>query len=99
MSFVSFRDKEQYPDKTCSSQTDSDEWQALAQSLNREAFYQLPDTMGCPDCADGGAEWIEIEEDDKKYRVTFEYGADIPQIAPLLAKVREIREGYILRCQ
>jgi hypothetical protein len=95
----SFRSKEQYPDKTCSIQTDSDDWQTLGQSLNREAFYQLPDTIGCPDCADGGAEWIEIEENDKKYRVTFEYGTDISQIGPLLTKVRALRGGYIHRCQ
>lgn len=97
--FKSFRDKDQYPDKACSNQTDSEEWQALVQSLNREAFHQLPDTIGCPDCADGGAEWIEVEEGDKKYRVTFEYGTDIPEIGPLLTKVRELREGYTSQCQ
>jgi hypothetical protein len=29
--------------------------------------------IGCPDCADGGAEWLELGFEKEVKRVTFEY--------------------------
>ena len=38
------------------------------------SFFELPETIGCPDCADGRAEWLEIElMNGEKHKVTFEY--------------------------
>jgi hypothetical protein len=90
------RTQSQHPDKTCNSPTNSAEWQALEQVSDREALRGLPETIGCPDCADA---WIEMEEGGKKYRVTFGYQADIPAIQPLLDRVREVRNRYALQCE
>ncbi|CAF4619589.1 unnamed protein product, partial [Rotaria socialis] len=34
----------------------------------------LDDCIGWPDCAGGGAEWIEVNWSTKSKLVTFEYG-------------------------
>jgi hypothetical protein len=95
----SFRDKNNHPDKQCTVPAGQDDWQQLQRLINREALQELPETIGCPDCADGGAEWIEIEEGENTCRITFEYNTDIPEIGPLLNKVREIRNRQIQQCQ
>ena len=33
----------------------------------------MDEIIGCPDCADGGAEWIEITSGETSHKVTFEY--------------------------
>lgn len=68
-----------------------EEWdsiQALAANTNLSG---LPDTIGCPDCADGGAESLAITANGQERRVSFDYGAQIPQAAQLLERIRELR--------
>lgn len=71
-------------------------WAALKETVaaKYEAFSKLDTIIGCPDCADGGAEWIEIEQGATVRRVTFEYGKEIPEIKELIAIVREIRGKF-----
>ncbi|HLO44010.1 MAG TPA: hypothetical protein VK175_06750 [Leadbetterella sp.] len=58
-----------------------------------EKFFKLDEVYGCPDCADGGSEWIEITTaDDKTKKVTFEYGKTVPEIENLIKLLREERE-------
>lgn len=46
---------------------------AILDQLNLQEFFSLDSVTGCPDCADGGAEWIEIKGKGKTYKVIFEY--------------------------
>ena len=55
----------------------------------------LDDRIGCPDCADGGAEWIEIDSMDGVKRVTFENGQTVNGIEPLVEKLRQLRNQYL----
>ncbi len=48
------------------------------------------ETLGCPDCADGGAEVVELGDQ----RVTFEYAEDAGGASPLAEALREIRETF-----
>lgn len=48
-------------------------WESLTSSINFDNFKDLDAIIGCPDCADGGAEWIEITSDGETHKVTFEY--------------------------
>ncbi len=48
-------------------------WTELIEKINIDAFLSLDSIIGCPDCADGGAEWIEIKSKEKTYKVIFEY--------------------------
>lgn len=70
------------------------EWQALVAALDRSKIEALPETLGCPDCADGGAESIEVVGPDWRKSVTFEFGATIPDLQPLLDRVRALRGRF-----
>lgn len=48
-------------------------WKELIDNMNFDSFLKLDSIIGCPDCADGGAEWIEIKSKEKTYKVIFEY--------------------------
>jgi hypothetical protein len=67
------------------------EWQdvqRLAAATNMEA---LPDVVGCPDCADGGAEGLTIEAGGRAESVSFDFGANLPEAQALLERVRALR--------
>lgn len=49
-------------------------WDSVKSDFVVKDFFNLPETIGCPDCADGGAEWIEIQlTNGDTHKVTFEY--------------------------
>lgn len=59
--------------------------------LNTASFFLLPETIGCPDCADGGAEWLEIElSTGEKHKVTFEYFKEPDFMKPQIEKLRNL---------
>ncbi|CAF1589294.1 unnamed protein product, partial [Adineta steineri] len=66
----------------------SDEWQKLISLIDSRSFQALDDTIGCPDCADGGAEWIQINWLNKNKQVTFEYGKLIQGFEGLINELR-----------
>lgn len=58
----------------CSETLDQEIWDEVNNFNQLSTFFELPGVLGCPDCADGGAEWVEIElANGEKHRVTFEY--------------------------
>jgi hypothetical protein len=67
---------------------------SLAASI---AFADLKDVYGCPDCADGGAEWVEIDTGALRKRVTFDHAAGPPELQPLLQELRTLRERLLPR--
>lgn len=73
------------------------QWNELIALVNLERIRALPNRIGCPDCADGGAEWIEIDATDGTKRVTFEYGSSVEGIETFLARIRKLREKYLTR--
>jgi hypothetical protein len=48
-------------------------WNSFNASLDFKSFLKLPKRIGCPDCHDGGASWIEISKSGVIHKVTFEY--------------------------
>jgi hypothetical protein len=67
------------------------EWQQLTTLAASARIAGLPETIGCPDCADGGAESLAIRAENVEKQVNFDHGADITELQPLLTRVREIR--------
>lgn len=69
------------------------EWQDIAAAATEAAaaFDTLPERIGCPDCADGGAESLTIVEPGRTKTVEFEYGASLAGVQPLLERVRALR--------
>ncbi|MGN8224812.1 hypothetical protein [Gracilimonas sp. BCB1] len=69
------------------------EWVEIESLVDQEALNALPKVIGCPDCADGGAEWVEIQSPGFVKKVTFEYGQPPAQIKELADRLRETRES------
>ncbi|MEP0985397.1 hypothetical protein [Ekhidna sp.] len=75
--------------KTCESSYSG--YNALISELDVDAFMSLEETIGCPDCADGGAEWVEITTAEVSKKVTYEYGKT-PDA--LLSIIDELKRQY-----
>lgn len=71
------------------------EWESLVSAIDRSRIEGLPAIVGCPDCADAGAESLEVLGDGWRKRVDFDYGAAMPELQPLLARVRAVRQRLI----
>ncbi len=72
------------------------DWNTLQSLANFDAFAKQPERIGCPDCADGGAEYIELQRGDSVHRVTFEVARTIPGFEPLVEALRKQREAFDL---
>lgn len=60
--------------------TSKSTWDSLKVLVNSKEFFLLPEIVGCPDCADGGAEWLELKlANGQMHKVTFEYNRE-PEI-------------------
>jgi hypothetical protein len=67
------------------------EWQEIADAAAAARIEGLPETIGCPDCADGGAESLTIESAGRSKTITFDHGAEIEEAHALLERVRTLR--------
>ena len=83
-----------YPYTMLNGNISIQEWDSLIESVDMDSFLSLDDIIGCPDCADGGGEWIEITKVAAIRRVMFEYGKTVEPIQNLIEKVRVIRERF-----
>lgn len=88
------RDPGRFPTRTRTAELTPREWAELAALADPGDFEGLAPTLGCPDCADGGAEWVEVEHQGERRRVTFEYGSHVPQVGALVERIREIRARF-----
>ena len=85
----------QTPDtKTCTSAISKDEVTAMKNLLDEDKVMAFPERIGCPDCADGGAEWVIITVGDKTHKVVFEYGKAPAELAAVVAKFRALKETF-----
>jgi len=79
------------PDQRFTATLEPGEWQEIARLAENTKLDGLPETIGCPDCADGGAESLTIVGSTGSKQITFEHGATIEQAQPLLDRVRALR--------
>jgi hypothetical protein len=77
----------------------SNEWNQIISLLNSKIFTASDDTIGCPGCADGGIEWIQIDWIGGTKRVTFESGHVIKGIEGLIEKFQQMREEYLTKLE
>ena len=77
--------------KTYKEDLDLNLQKLLSQSIDYEAFNKIEERIGCPDCADGGAEFVELIRYNIKHKVTFEYGKAPKEIEKLVTVLREKR--------
>ncbi|MCX7356869.1 MAG: hypothetical protein NT015_01770 [Alphaproteobacteria bacterium] len=67
-----------------------EEWDSIESLAASTNLSGLPPVIGCPDCADGGAESLTIEGGPPQ-SISFEYGSSVAQAGPLLERVRALR--------
>ena len=89
-----WEDDPDFPTLSIESTISTNEWNEILDSFNFDEYTQLDDVYGCPDCADGGSEWIEITHDGMTKRVTFEAYNSIPEHNDLVIQLRELRAYY-----
>ncbi len=66
-------------------------WDSIQSNLNVNTFFQLDEIIGCPDCADGGSEWLEIKlANGESHKVVFEYFKEPDVIKSQIEKLRKM---------
>ncbi|WP_299611381.1 hypothetical protein [uncultured Aquimarina sp.] len=85
------KDLPKLPPKIKTYNISFNDYNKIINSINIEKITKLDNRIGCPDCDDGGAEWIEIKYDNIIKKVTIKYGAEIEGIKNLMKIIREIQ--------
>ena len=83
------------PERKLKKETQPDTWQRLLSLVNFDEIAAMDNIYGCPDCADGGSEWIEVSHGGNIKKVIFEYGTPLEPISTLLDSLRSIREEML----
>ncbi|MBC8311924.1 MAG: hypothetical protein H8E72_06430 [Candidatus Marinimicrobia bacterium] len=91
-----WEDDPDFPTLSIDSSISIDEWNEILDVFDFDEYMQLDEMYGCPDCADGGSEWIEITHDGITKRVTFEANDSIPGHDELVIQLRELRAYYFI---
>lgn len=84
-------DGDPIPDLTYTTTLPDAEWEALRSLAGPRLLEDVPEVVGCPDCADGGAEWVAIADGKSTDEVQFEYGQDLSALGDLLPRLRDLR--------
>jgi hypothetical protein len=79
------------PDIHAESSPPPGAWEAIERAFDSAAVRTLPDRIGVPDAADEGGEFLEVSEGDTRKRIDFPRGAHVPEVAPLLDALRDLR--------
>lgn len=83
------------PVRTDSVATASSFWSLVVSRAASVPIESLNSVYGCPDCADGGAEWVRISYADGYTRkITFEYRNAPASLVSLADTLRGIRAAF-----
>lgn len=86
------RDSRNFPRRIRTLHLTAEEAAHLRQLADTAALSRVAGTHGCPDCADGGAEWIEIHVQSTTIRTTYDYGPNLEPIIELQEQLRSLRQ-------
>lgn len=75
------------------SQQEQDELRRLISSTTID---WLPERIDCPDCADDGAEWIEVNRGGRLKRITFEKGKPPIQLKSFIAWLSAMQQRFLV---
>jgi hypothetical protein len=85
-------DAERYPTRTVTQTITLQDWRQLTAAIDTARFSRLDPVYGCPDCADGGAELVELEWGSQRRQVSFEYGKPPAPMQALRDQIWQLRE-------
>lgn len=89
------RGAQELPEQRFTQKLTPAEWSEIARAAAAAKFDGLPPVIGCPDCADGGAESLTVIGGAVPRTVSFEHGATIEGVQPLLTRVRALRAALM----
>ena len=72
----------------CQLAINTDSTDLVLDYINKRNLYHLNNIYGCPDCADGGAEWIEVRHGIFYKRIVFEYMNEPEELTSLVNMLR-----------
>ena len=88
-------DRSQYPEINESLDLKESDWEELVKTIDQQKIMEMAETIGCPDCNDKGAEWISVEfSDGTTKKVTFEAGANLPEVKDAIVLVKKFSINY-----
>jgi|SRR5687768_2157546 len=88
------RDSARLPPRTRSLELEAADAERIRALVDPAVLSSLAGVHGCPDCADGGGEWVQVRSPDDSTRVTFEHGRVLNPIAELQAELRALRNRF-----
>lgn len=88
------RDSSSYPRRTRSLQLTQSEWLRLRELADPEELSRVAGVHGCPDCADGGAEWIAVQMRRRAIEAKYEYRHELEPITELQTELRALRQRF-----
>ena len=86
--------QKEFPPMKKADSFSAEQWKELINLIDLSAFQALDERIGCPDCADGGAEWIQIQTQGQIKKVTFEHGELIKGFEGLVVQLRNLRHQF-----
>ena len=87
------KDKHKCPDLEVKTDRSDKHWKELAQLIDSEALFALPERVGCPGCVDEVVESIEIRfSNHTKKDVVYNMGSAPSEIKALSAKLAALTE-------
>jgi hypothetical protein len=87
------KDKRKCPDLKVRADLSDKHWKELAQLIDREALFALPERIGCPGCGDEVVESIEVRfSDHTKKGVRYSKGGGPSEIKALSARLAALDE-------
>jgi hypothetical protein len=94
-SAVGWTTLDKVPDIHISGVIPQEDWNKLVSKIDLVIFRNMDEITGCPDCADGGAEWIKITTDKFVHKVTFEYNNEPEQVQDYINDLRLLMQNYL----
>lgn len=79
--------------KSKTTSFEEEKYNQLLAKVDQTKFLALDPVIGCPDCADGGAEWVEVTIGARTKKVTFGYGTDIDGISNAVSELRDLTQN------
>lgn len=80
--------------KNCDEDISGDDFTQLTEKIVLADFAHLDDRIGCPDCADGGLEWIRIATPESDKEVVYEFGKEPDAVKPFIGILRNYLKQF-----
>ncbi len=90
----SWSENDNYPLIAFSTEFSEEDWKSIEEKIDFLIFRNIEEVIGCPDCADGGAEWIEIETEDVTHKIKFEYDNPPEEISNYIEDLSELLSEF-----